>query len=86
MTLGVYLVIDGEQHWYAAHSKSEAIEAHLKLSGDEYPELEESLEVTECDLDKPFTIYEENVGKKTKVLREWLAECKPGDMIASSVF
>lgn len=87
--LRVFLVDDGEQHWYAAYSGREALDAHERLCGpfDEYPEMYESMEVAECNLDKSFTIFDEHTGvKETKLLREWLAECQPGDVIATSVF
>ena len=81
--VNLYHVHDGEDHWYAATSKDEAINFHAepfqnsktgKVNWDDMGCYREDLEVSIIHPDRKISFYNENEILVTKTAKEWCEE------------
>lgn len=97
--LKLWLIDDGEQHWYSAESKNEALEIHLKLFisnfsslseiDDDELEMEIGCRLSEIDIErvndaKMLSVDTHDHGMIEKSAKEWAADGK--GCVASTVY
>ena len=83
----IYLVEDGERHWYAAESEADALKLHDDAGLNEDEKGEDEFSVTRLDADQVLTVHGDAGADlpKTQTCREWCAEVGRG-FVASTVF
>jgi hypothetical protein len=79
-SLRIWHIYDGEQWWYSAFTKEEALEMHsIEMFGDE------ELEITEVSPETIIPVRNEDTGKtELKTAKEWADDGK--GMVASTIF
>jgi len=90
--LAVYEVDDGEQHWYAAESREDALNQHLEpLRSPKTGEITEwsqeeidEFDVRQLSSDTVLPVRQEDNSVVTKTAEEWCADGK--GLIASTVY
>lgn len=93
-TLKIWEIDDGEQSWYSAESKEEALEMYLEplrnpktgeVDKDQLACLVEEIEVKELPQDAVLPVRNEDDGTTVeKTVREWAAEGK--GMVATTAY
>lgn len=82
----LYMVDDGEKHWYSAESAAEATQMHFSLYGDDYGYDKEEIDIIEVNPNKVIFVMNDDMDRRVvkKTASEWAAEGK--GFVASTLY